>query len=257
MPQGVRPDGFSDPGLAGQAADDPPGAVPVQPPPIRRQEDRSFAAFTDGQVDRPRGPGRQRDGDYLAALAGDDQRPVPALEAHRLNVGTRHFRYPQPVERQQRDQRMLSRRAESGGDQQRAEFVAVQPDRVGFIVQPWPADVRGRGMVEELFFDGIPVEPGNGAQTTGDGGPGTAARFQVTGEALDVGAAGGEQRQLVLLAPGGELPQIEFVGLAGQAAAASQEPGQGEPFSRAEHGCKENQGSRGSCGGHRGTSELG
>ena len=55
VPQGMGPDGFSDPGFAGQTADDPPGAVPVQPLPIRSQEDRPFAAFADGQVDRPRG----------------------------------------------------------------------------------------------------------------------------------------------------------------------------------------------------------
>jgi hypothetical protein len=36
--------------------------------------------------------------------------------------------------------------------------------------------------------------------------PSPAAGFQVTGEAFDVSAAGREQRQLTLLAPGGELP---------------------------------------------------
>ncbi|HEY3958556.1 MAG TPA: hypothetical protein VGM53_34775 [Streptosporangiaceae bacterium] len=80
-------------------------------------------------------------------------------------------------------------------------------------------------MIKEFFFDGIPVEPGDGAQAAGDGGPGAASDFQVAGEAFDVGAAGGEQRQLALLAPGGELPQIKFAGVAGQAAVASQEPG--------------------------------
>ena len=34
--------------------------------------------------------------------------------------------------------------AEAGGDQQRADLVAVQPDRVGLVVQPWPAHVHGR-----------------------------------------------------------------------------------------------------------------
>ena len=35
MPQRVRPDGLGDPGAAGDPADDPPGAVPIQPPPVR------------------------------------------------------------------------------------------------------------------------------------------------------------------------------------------------------------------------------
>jgi hypothetical protein len=38
---------------------------------------------------------------------------------------------------------MLGRQAEPGGDQQRAELVAVQRDRMGLIVHPRTADVRG------------------------------------------------------------------------------------------------------------------
>jgi hypothetical protein len=71
MPQRVRPDVLGDPCAAGDAADDPAGAVPVQPPAVRGEEDRSFAALPDRQVDCPGGPGRQGDGDDLAALAGD------------------------------------------------------------------------------------------------------------------------------------------------------------------------------------------
>jgi hypothetical protein len=72
-------------------------------------------------------------------------------------------------------------------------------------------------VVEELFLDGVLVEPGDGAQSAGDGGAGAAVGFQVAGEALDVGAAGGEQAYLVLLAPGRVLAQVQLVGLAGQA----------------------------------------
>jgi len=39
---------------------------------------------------------------------------------------------------------MLTRRAEPGRDQQRAELVTVQADRVRLIIQPRPADMRGR-----------------------------------------------------------------------------------------------------------------
>jgi len=41
-------------------------------------------------------------------------------------------------------------------------------------------------VVEELFLDGVLIEPGDSAQAAGDGGAGAAARFQVAGEALDV-----------------------------------------------------------------------
>jgi hypothetical protein len=44
--------------------------VPVQPPPVRSQEHRPHDALPDGQVERPRGPRSQRDGDDPAALSG-------------------------------------------------------------------------------------------------------------------------------------------------------------------------------------------
>jgi len=74
--------------------DDPPGAVPVQPPPAGGQEDGTAATVACGQVYRPGGAGSQRDGDNLAALAGDGQRPVPAFEAQVLDVGAGGFGDP-------------------------------------------------------------------------------------------------------------------------------------------------------------------
>jgi hypothetical protein len=88
---------------------------------------------------------------------------------------------------------VLGGRAEPGGDQERAELVAVQSSRVRFVVQSGAADVRGRGVLEEFLLDGVLVEPGDGAQPPGDGGAGPAARFQLTGEGLDVGAADRER----------------------------------------------------------------
>jgi hypothetical protein len=80
-------------------------------------------------------------------------------------------------------------------------------------------------VIEEFFFGGVAVEPGDGAQAAGDGGPGPASGFQVTGEELDVSPAGAEQAQLVLLAPAGELAQVQLVSLPGQPAVPGQEPG--------------------------------
>jgi hypothetical protein len=62
VPQRVRPDCLGDPGAAGDPADDPPGAVPVQPAPIGGQEDWPLAALADSQVDSPGGPRREWDG---------------------------------------------------------------------------------------------------------------------------------------------------------------------------------------------------
>jgi hypothetical protein len=47
---------------------------------------------------------------------------------------------------------------------------------------------RDARVIEEFFLDRVAVEPGDGAQPPGDGGPGAAAGFQVAGEELDVGA---------------------------------------------------------------------
>jgi len=57
VPQRVGPDGLGDPGAARDFADDPPGAVLVQPPPVVGEEDGAVAAFPGGQVDRPGGAG--------------------------------------------------------------------------------------------------------------------------------------------------------------------------------------------------------
>jgi hypothetical protein len=225
VPQRVRPDALDDRGPASHAADDPPGAVPVEPAPVSGDEDRTFDALADGQVNRPRGPRCQRDRDDLAALAGDHQGPVAPLDTQGLDVGAGGLGYPQPVQGQQRDQRVLGRRAEPGCHQQRAELVTIQADSVRLIVQPRAAHMGCGRVIEKFFLDRVAVEPGHCAQPPRDGRAGAAAGFEVAGEALDVRAAGGEQVQLVLLAPGRVLAQDQLVGLAGQAAIPGQEPG--------------------------------
>jgi hypothetical protein len=205
----VRADLFADPGAAGHPADDPGGAVPVQPPPVRGEEQRSFGPLAGRQVDRPGGARRERDGDDLAAFAGDDQGAVAALQAQVLDVRAGGLRDPQPVQREQRDQRVLGGRAEPGGDEDASELVAVQGSGVRLVAEAGTADVRGRGMLEEFFFDGVLAEPGDGAQPPGDRGAGPAAGFQFTGEGFDVGAADGKQRQGPGAAPSGELPQVQ------------------------------------------------
>jgi hypothetical protein len=73
---------------------------------------------------------------------------VAALDARGFDAGAGGFGDPQPVQREQRDQRMLRRWAKSGSDQEHTEFVAVQGHRVGLVVQAWPPYVRGGRMIE-------------------------------------------------------------------------------------------------------------
>jgi hypothetical protein len=185
----VRADVLGDPGVAGHPADDPGGAVPVQPPPVRGHEQRPCGPLAGRQLDRPGGPRGKRDGDHLAAFAGNDQRAVAALQAQVLDVGAGRFRDPQPVQCEQGDQGVLGGRAEPGGDQDRAELVAVQGGGMRLVIQSRLADVRRGRVLQEFFFDGVLVEPGDGAQPPGDGRTGAAACFQVAGEDLDVRAA--------------------------------------------------------------------
>jgi hypothetical protein len=72
---------------------------------------------------------------------------MAAFQAQVLDVRAGRLRHPQPVEREQRDQRVLGGRPEPGGDKECAELVAVQCSGVGLIIQPRSADVRGRGVL--------------------------------------------------------------------------------------------------------------
>jgi hypothetical protein len=109
VPERVWTDGLGDAGLAGDPADDPPCAVPVQPDAARGQEDRSLAALSDGQVDRP---GGARGSGMVTFL--------PPL-------------------------RMIAR-VRCPRSMPRASMSATVAS-VGFIVQPGPTDMDGRGAV--------------------------------------------------------------------------------------------------------------
>jgi hypothetical protein len=50
--EGVGSDGLVDPGFAGEAANDPPGGVPVEALSVPAEEDRTVDPFADGKVDR-------------------------------------------------------------------------------------------------------------------------------------------------------------------------------------------------------------
>jgi hypothetical protein len=94
VPEGMWSDVLGQSGAAGDPAGDSPGSVPVQPAAGGGEEDGSFAAFADGEVDRPRCPGRERDNSFLAAFAGDGQGAVAALDGQGLDVGAGRLRRP-------------------------------------------------------------------------------------------------------------------------------------------------------------------
>lgn len=92
----------------------------------------------------------------------------------------------------------------------------------GFVVDPGPADVDGRGVLQQEFLDGVLVQARDGGQPPGDRGACPVGGFEVAGEELDVGPPDGEQGQVAAVAPG-ELAQVHGVGLEGQAGLPGQE----------------------------------
>ena len=85
-------------------------------------------AGAGAQVDGAGGAWREGDGDSLGALAQNGEGAVSALQAERLDVRPGRFGDPQPVQREERDERVLSGGAESRSDEQGAD-VARGPGR--------------------------------------------------------------------------------------------------------------------------------
>ena len=87
---------------------------------------------------------------------------MAAFGAQSLDVRAGCLGHAQPVQCEQRDQRMLGRGAEPCRDEQGADLVAVQAGGVGLVVQARQADVGGWGVVEQVLLDRVPVESGDG-----------------------------------------------------------------------------------------------
>ena len=94
--------------------------------PVGSEEDRALDPLTDSQVDSPGDAWSEWHRHQLAALAQHRQRAMAALQTEGLDVGADRLRHAQPVQRQQRHQRMIAWRRQSGGDVDRTQLVAVQ-----------------------------------------------------------------------------------------------------------------------------------
>jgi hypothetical protein len=103
-------------------------AVAVHPSAFDAEEDRPHRAFPDVQIERSTSSGCDRDGHVLAALAHDRQRPMSTLGRQVVDVRVQRFGDPQPVQREQRDQRTVTQIPEPSLHEQGAEFIAVQPE---------------------------------------------------------------------------------------------------------------------------------
>ncbi len=86
-----------------------------------------------------------------------------------------------------------------------------------------PADDRARWLI-----DVCAKPPGNRRASA-------ATLLEVTAEALDVRAPCLEEVDVALLAPRGELAQVEHVSLAGEPAVTGKESGESDPLGIAKH----------------------
>ena len=69
---------------------------------------------------------------------------MPAFESKTFDVGTDRFGDPQPIQRQQADERMITRTPEPGRDQQRTHLVAVQTRGTRFVIEARSAHMHRR-----------------------------------------------------------------------------------------------------------------
>jgi len=140
---------------------------------------------------------------------------------------------------------------EPSGDEQRAEFIAVKTRGMRFVVEARTANMRRGGMLNEVFFFGVPVEGRDRAEPPRDRRPGTTFGIQIASEGFDVHATSVEQTQVVAETPRRVLAEIQGVRVPGQAPVAGQEPGERDRFSIAEHRIDSNQPAR-CCRSHHG-----
>lgn len=117
---------------------------------------------------------------------------------------------------------MLCCRAEPSGDEEGSDLVAVQTDGMGFVVNPWAADMDCRRMGDQAFLFGVAIEAGHGAQPSGDGGGGPAPSLQVASEGLDIATPDLEESEVAFGAEADELTEVQGVGVSGEAPVAAE-----------------------------------
>jgi hypothetical protein len=135
------------------------GSAPVEALTVVTEKDRSFAPFTDGEVDGSCGAGYQRDQGRLVALADDPQYPVSSLEGHVLDVGFAGLAYPKSVQAEQHREGCVGVVEPLGGEEELAELAPVQPAPLR-RVDLGAAYVLGRVGTDPTVYVGEAVEAG-------------------------------------------------------------------------------------------------
>ena len=123
---------------------------------------------------------------------------MTSLQTERIDVSTQRFGDTQAVQREQRHQRMFPCRRQAGGDEERADLVAIQASRIRLIVEAGTAHMDGRRVLNQALLLGVAVEAGDRTEPAGDGRSSPAAGLQLAPEAFDIHAVHVEEPALML-----------------------------------------------------------
>jgi len=150
---------------------------------------------------------------------------VAAFGGDVLDVDSARFRDTQPQEAEETGQGVVGRAAGGTLGDEGAEFHPVEPERGRLGVDPGPANVLGRGVLQDAVDDGEAVEAGQRRQSPPDGRPGQARLFEHAGVELDVRSASLEDREPGPFTPGEEGSKITGITRARGIGVPGQEPG--------------------------------
>jgi hypothetical protein len=106
---------------------------------------------------------------------------------------------------------MLAWSAETGLHEKPTEFVAIQTEGSGFVVDLRSADVRGRVAVKESFVVAVLEQPRHRRQSASDGGLHPTSGLHLPAKDLDVSAFHLEKLEPVRHAPRSEQTKVGAV----------------------------------------------
>ncbi len=97
---------------------------------VTAPKDRTRRPLVDGEIDRARCSGNERDDGRLVALPDDTQGPVPSLEAQVLDVGRAGLTHPEAVEPEKHRQSGVSSVEALCGEEEGTKLGAVEPSGI-------------------------------------------------------------------------------------------------------------------------------
>ena len=194
--QCVRADRPGDPGLAGQAAEDPRGGEPVEPVPAAVVEDRPVETLTDGQADGSGSPGARGMMTILPPLRSTVRVRCPRSRPRLSMLAQSASLTRSPLMASSDTNWRSAGRPRPEATSRAPTSLRSRPVGVGLVVQAGTADMRRRRVSQQALFLCVPVEASDVSQPPSHRCPGPPQLLEVAGEAIDVGSAHLEQPQV-------------------------------------------------------------